>query len=77
MSSLTRLPPCLALTILVGLVLAAPSDHLGKRSITDGSQVSGKTYDYVIAGGGLGGTVLASRLSEDSTKTGMSSRGFT
>ena len=36
--------------------------------ITDGSLVNGKTFDYVIAGGGLAGMVLARRLSEDSSK---------
>jgi len=60
-------------TILIALVpftLAAPS--VGKRDTTqifDGAQVGGKTYDYVIAGGGLGGIVTAARLSEDSSKT--------
>lgn len=54
------------------LAFAAPSLPIQKRDtspIYDGSQVSGKTYDYVIAGGGLTGVVLAARLSEDSSKT--------
>ncbi|KLT38640.1 alcohol oxidase, partial [Cutaneotrichosporon oleaginosum] len=37
--------------------------------ITDGAAVGGQTYDYVIAGGGLSGVVLAARLSEDASKT--------
>jgi hypothetical protein len=61
-------------TILVALVpftLAAPSrvDKRDTTQIFDGAQVGGKTYDYVIAGGGLGGMVTAARLSEDSSKT--------
>lgn len=57
----------------VTLVIAAPShSHHDKRDtapIYDGTQVNGKTYDYVIAGGGLGGMVLAGRLTEDSGRT--------
>lgn len=37
--------------------------------LQDGSQVSGKSFDYVIAGGGLTGVVLAKRLAEDAGKT--------
>lgn len=62
----------LALPLIPTLSLAAPSHIYDKRDtapIYDGSQVNGKTYDYVIAGGGLGGMVLASRLSEDGSKT--------
>lgn len=58
--------------ILLPLVLAAPArqfDRRGTAPIYDGSQVNGKTYDYVIAGGGLTGAVLAARLTEDSTKS--------
>jgi choline dehydrogenase-like flavoprotein len=63
--------PSLALIALLPLTLSAPSRPI-KRDTTpiyDGSQVSGKTYDYVIAGGGLTGVVLAARLSEDSSKS--------
>ena len=60
-------------TILIALVpftLAAPSaEKRDTTQIFDGAQVGGKTYDYVIAGGGLGGIVTAARLSEDSSKT--------
>ena len=60
------------LVALVPLAIAAPSRNVQKRDTTpiyDGAQVGGKTYDYVIAGGGLGGMVTAARLSEDSSKT--------
>jgi hypothetical protein len=60
------------LVVLLPLAIAAPSRNVDKRDtapIYDGSQVGGKTYDYVIAGGGLGGMVTAARLSEDSSKT--------
>jgi hypothetical protein len=31
-----------------------------------GGDINGKTFDYVIVGGGLTGLVVANRLSEDS-----------
>jgi hypothetical protein len=69
-----------ALLVLLSLplTLAAPAKGrprtrkpLAKRTLyyTDGGQVSNKNYDYVIAGGGLTGVVLAKRLSEDASKT--------
>lgn len=33
--------------------------------VTDAQQVSNKTFDYIVCGGGLTGLVVASRLSED------------
>lgn len=57
---------------LPALALARAAPWHTKRNteqIYDGALVGGKTYDYVIAGGGLGGVVLAARLSEDSSKT--------
>ncbi|KLT41370.1 hypothetical protein CC85DRAFT_276212 [Cutaneotrichosporon oleaginosum] len=42
-----------------------PYRHLLKRGITDDiSQVNGKAFDFVIAGGGVAGLALAARLTE-------------
>lgn len=64
-----RRPLALTLIALLPFTLAAPAIERRATPIYDGAQVNGKTYDYVIAGGGLTGSVLASRLTEDGSKT--------
>jgi len=48
---------------------AAPATKRDTAPIYDGSQVNGKTYDYIVVGGGLTGVVLAARLTEDAGRT--------
>ncbi|KDN43206.1 GMC oxidoreductase [Tilletiaria anomala UBC 951] len=45
-----------------------PRAH-GSGITRNGNDLAGQTFDYVIAGGGLAGLVLASRLSEDADVT--------
>jgi NADH dehydrogenase FAD-containing subunit len=56
--------------VTVPLALGAPAGRYRRqattKTVSDASSLNGQTFDYVIAGGGLGGVVLASRLSEDS-----------
>ena len=58
------------LLFLPVLVYGLP-DLRGRASgvTTDPSTASGKTFDYIIVGGGLGGFAVAGRLSEDLSKT--------
>ena len=61
----------LQLLPLLPVGLTAPARPLPKRDInllTSGSSLSGQTFDYVIAGGGLTGVVVAARLSENGTR---------
>jgi NADH dehydrogenase FAD-containing subunit len=53
-------------------VLAASAVYAAvpqKRSTTDPTQLSGKTFDFVIVGGGTAGLALAGRLAEWSNIT--------
>ena len=64
--------PLIPLLVFLSLSIAAVATPISRRgitSITDGSAVSGKTFDYVIAGGGTSGVVLARRLAEDAGRT--------
>ncbi|PWY99221.1 alcohol oxidase [Testicularia cyperi] len=78
-----RLVQATALTAVVGTAVLCASagavpfgqppatDYsLFRRSLTtNGNDLSGQTYDYVVVGGGLAGLVVASRLTENSNVT--------
>ncbi|KFZ04479.1 hypothetical protein V502_10116, partial [Pseudogymnoascus sp. VKM F-4520 (FW-2644)] len=56
----------LGVTVFLGSALAYPFDKIDIESslLTNPSDVAGKHFDYVIAGGGLTGLTAAARLSE-------------
>jgi choline dehydrogenase len=58
---------------LLGLATSAPtSPHLLKRAsgvTTSAAAADGQTFDYIVVGGGLTGTTVAARLSEDPNVT--------
>ena len=59
---------CLYLASVGLLVAASPTSFFHRRNYITPDQIS-KSYDYVIAGGGLAGLVLAARLSDDGKTT--------
>ncbi|KAF8315210.1 alcohol oxidase [Clavulina sp. PMI_390] len=56
-------------TLGIGLLSVTITVIAGTLVTNDPSVVAGKTYDYVIVGGGLGGLTVANRLSEDPATT--------
>lgn len=68
-------PPFLAPALLAALLptttLARNIPHrLARRQVSsDPSSLSGKTFDYVVVGGGSAGLVVANRLSADPSIT--------
>lgn len=84
MKSVTNSVKALAVAGVAGLgaiqtVAAAPFDNVredpvappvGKRDVTtNGEDLNGQTYDYIVVGGGLAGLTVANRLSADSSVT--------
>ncbi|KAJ7181580.1 hypothetical protein C8R43DRAFT_273227 [Mycena crocata] len=62
--------PHLSLTVLAAAsAAAASSSHPHRRSTTNPSDLSGKTFDFIIVGGGTAGLALAGRLAEWSNIT--------
>ena len=66
------MPPLGALLLFalafIRLSVAAP--NLNKRAVTTSpGDVNGKTYDYIVVGGGLSGLTVAARLAENPSVT--------
>ncbi|KAJ7167840.1 hypothetical protein C8R46DRAFT_898201 [Mycena filopes] len=58
-------PPHISLQLLVlAAAVACTRASPQRRSTTDPTQLSGKTFDFVIVGGGTAGLALAARLAE-------------
>ncbi|KAJ6532258.1 hypothetical protein DFH09DRAFT_1182534 [Mycena vulgaris] len=55
--------------LVLGATAAAHAASPHKRSTTDATKLSGKTFDFVIVGGGTAGLALAGRLAEWSNIT--------
>ncbi|KAI0366021.1 alcohol oxidase [Pilatotrama ljubarskyi] len=59
-----------AVVLLIGCTCAVPVQKRALSRITSSSEaVDGKTYDYIVVGGGLTGTTVAARLAENSSLT--------
>ncbi|WVQ94469.1 hypothetical protein IAU59_001548 [Kwoniella sp. CBS 9459] len=60
-----RLQPLSALSTLTVALISIPLASALSGIVTDPTQVDSQTFDYVVVGGGLGGLVVANRLSEN------------
>ncbi|TDL16835.1 alcohol oxidase [Rickenella mellea] len=69
------LTPFISLTVASSLASLVPTAYASsapfeRRSLTASpSDVNGKTFSYIVVGGGTAGLTVATRLSEDATKT--------
>ncbi len=55
-----------ALSVLAGcLFLVRPARTYASGITTDPASASGKTFDYIVVGGGTAGTTVAARLAEN------------
>jgi len=61
------LPRITTLALLVAGVTSTSLFNRASGVMTDPATVNGKTFDYIIVGGGLTGITVAARLAEDPT----------
>jgi len=59
-----------SIALAIATAGASPTLRQGASGVTtSAAEANGQTFDYIVVGGGLTGTTVASRLTEDSTVT--------
>jgi choline dehydrogenase len=72
LTTMRLIPLLLSFPLLCAIASPHSQPHLHKRSEvvqTNPSVANGKTFDFIVVGGGLAGLTVAARLAQNSTLT--------